>query len=62
MASVIKNPPANIGDLKDAGSSPRSGRSPGGGNGNPLQYSALENPVDRGAWWAAVHEVAQSRT
>ena len=57
--SVVKNPPANAGD---AGSIPGSGRSPGVGNGNPLQYSCLGNPMDRGAWWAAVYGVAQSRT
>ena len=49
----------NVGDL---GSIPESGRSPGEGNGNPLQYSCLENPMDRGAWEAAVHEVTKSRT
>ena len=48
---VVKNPPANVGDIRDAGSIPGSGRSPGGGNSNPLQYSSLENPMDRGAWW-----------
>ena len=48
---VVKNPPANVGDRRDAGSIPGSGRSPGGGNSNPLQYSSLENPMDRGAWW-----------
>ena len=57
--SVIKNPPANAGD---SGSIPRSGRSPGGGNGNPLQYSCLGSPMDRGAWWATVHGVTKSRT
>ena len=57
MALMIKNPPANAGD---AGSVPGSGRFPGGGNGNPLQYSCLENPMDRGAWRAAVHGVAGS--
>ena len=57
--AVVKNPPASA---RDAGSIPGSGRSPGGGNGNPLQYSCLENPRDGGAWWAAVYEVAQSRT
>ena len=46
----------------DAGSIPGSGRSPGGENGNPLQYSCLENPTDRGAWWSAVHEIPKSRT
>ena len=50
MALVVKNTPANSGDIKDAGSTPRSGRSPGGGHGNPLQYSGLENATDRGAW------------
>ena len=48
--------------MGDLGSIPGSGRSPGEGNGNPLQYSCLENPVDRGAWWATVHRVAKSRT
>ena len=49
---VVKNPPANPGDTRDTGSVPRLGRSSGEGNGNPLQYSCLENPVDRGAWWS----------
>ena len=49
-------------DLRDAGSVPGLGRSPGGGHGSPLQYSCLENPIDRGAWQAAVHKVAQSWT
>ena len=49
----------NVGDL---GSIPGSGRSPGEGNDNPLQYSCLENPMDRGAWWASVYEVTKSRT
>ena len=53
-ASAVKNPPTNAGDLDSV---PGSGRSPGEGNGNPLQYSCLGNPMDRGAWWAAVHEV-----
>ena len=57
--SVVKNPLANAGD---AGSIPGSGRSPGEGNGNPLQHFCLENPMDRGAWWAAAHGVANSRT
>jgi len=52
--SVVKNLPANAGDTGDSGSIPESGRSPGEGNGNPLQYSCLENPMDRGAWWAIV--------
>ena len=59
---VVKNPPANAGDLRDAGSIPGSGRSPGGGHDNPLQYSCLENPMDREAWWAMVQEVAKSWT
>ena len=54
--SVIKNLPANVGDM---GLIPWSGRSPGGGNGNPLQYSCLEDPMDRGSWWAAFHGVAE---
>ena len=52
---VIKNPPANAEDIKDADYVPGSGRSPGGGHGNPLQCSCLENPLDRGAWQATVH-------
>ena len=65
VALVVKNPPANAGDIRDMGSVPGSevsGRSPGGGHGNPLQYSCLENPMDRGAWWVTVHRVAKSRT
>ena len=57
---MVKNPPANAGD--DMDSFTGSGRSPGGGYGNPLQYSCLENPMDRGAWWATVHAVAKSWT
>ena len=57
----VKNPPANAGDVKDTGSVPGSGRFPRGGHGNPLQYSFLENPMDRGAWSAKVHKVAQSQ-
>ena len=60
--AVVKNPPANAGNAKDTGLIPGSGRSPGEGNGNPLQYSCLENLTDRGTWWATVHEVAKSRT
>ena len=59
---VVKNPPANVGDIRDAGSVPGLGRSPGGGHDNPLQYSCLENLMDRGAWWATVHRVTKSRT
>ena len=55
--SVVKNPPANAGDAEDAGSIPGLGRSPRGGNGNPVQYSCLGNPMDREAWLATVHEV-----
>ena len=51
MALVVKNPSASVGDIRDEGSMPGSGRSPGEGNGYPLQYSCLENPMDRGAWW-----------
>ena len=56
---MVKNPPANAGD---SGSIPGSGRSPGGGHGNPLQCSCLENPMERGAWWATVQGVTQSQT
>ena len=59
---MIKNPPGNAGDISDVGSLPRLGRSTGGGNGNPLQYSCVENSTDRGALWVAVHRVAKSRT
>ena len=62
VALVIKNPPANAGDVRDTGSILGSGRSPGGGHGNSLQYSCLENPMDRGAWWATVHRVTNSQT
>ena len=56
MALVVKNPPANAGDERNQGSMPESGRSPGEGNGSPLQYSCLENPMDSGAWWAPSHK------
>ena len=59
MTQMVKRLPANVGDL---GSIPGSGRSPGEGNGNPLQYSCLENSVDRGDWHAAVHGAAKSQT
>ena len=62
LALVIKNPPANVGDAKDEGFIPRSGISPGVGNGNSIQYSCLENSMDRGAWWATIHGVEKSRT
>ena len=60
--TVVKNPPANAGDARDAGLIPRTRRFPGVGSGNPLQYSCLENSVGRGAWRATVHGVAKSRT
>ena len=58
--SMLKNPPANAGVLGDAGSIPGLGGSPGGGHGSSLQYSCLENPMDRGVWWAMVHGVVES--
>jgi len=62
VALVVKNLPANVnaGDVRDTASIPGLGRSPGEGNGNPFQYSCLENPMDRGAWQAIVHGVAGS--
>ena len=62
VAQLVKNPPANAGDARDVGSIPGSGRFPGKRNGNPLQYSFLKNFMDRGAWQAAGHGVAKSRT
>jgi len=62
VALVVKNPPANADDIRDAGWIPGLGRSRGGGPGNPLQYSCLENPMDREAQWATVHRVAKSWT
>ena len=62
LALVVKNLPANVGSTRDPGSIPESGRSPGGGNDYPLQYSCLGNPTDRGAWRATVHGVAKSQT
>ena len=59
---MVKNLPANARDVRDPGSVPESGRSPGGGNGNPLQYSWLEDPMDSGAWRATVHGVTKSQT
>ena len=59
---LVKNPSANVGDIKDAGSISRLRRSPGGGNGNPLHYSCLEDPMGRGAWWAIVHRVKKGWT
>ena len=61
-ALVVKNLTANTGHIKEEGSIPGLGRFPGGGHGNPLQYSCLENPMVRGAWWATVHGVAKSQT
>ena len=61
MVLVVKDPPANAGDIRDVGSIPRSGKIPGIGNGNSLQYSCLENSMDRGAWQATVHGVAKSQ-
>ena len=62
MALVVKKPPANAGDIRDAGLIPGLGRSPGEGNSNPLQYSFLENSMDRGAWWVTIHGVIKSDT
>ena len=59
---MVKNPPVNAGDIRDADSIPESGRSSAGGHGNPLQHSCLENPMDSGAWWATVHGVTKSQT
>ena len=59
---VVNNPSTNPGDIRDTGSIPGSGRSPGGGHRNPLQYSCLENPMDRGTCWAMIHRVTKSWT
>ena len=59
---VVKNLSANAGDIRDTGSVPGLGRSPGGGHGNPLQYSCLDNTMDRGAWWTPVHSITKSWT
>ena len=61
MALVIKKLPASAGDVRDSGLIPGLGRSPGGGHGNSFQYSCLENPMERGAWWATIHRVAKSQ-
>ena len=59
---MVKNLPANAGDVRTVGSIPGLGRCPGGGHGNPVQYSCLENPIDRGAWRAAVRGFSKSQT
>ena len=59
---MVKDPTANVGDIRDAGLMPGSGRLPGEGHGNPLQYSRPEDPMDRGAWWATVRGVAKRWT
>ena len=59
---VVKNPPGSAGDPSDLSSIPGSGRSPAVGNGNPLQYSCLENSMERAAWWATVHGVTMGQT
>ena len=59
---MVKKPPASAGDVRDVGSIPGLGRSPGGGHGNPLQYSYQENLMNRGAWWSTVHGTAESDT
>jgi len=62
VALVVKNLPASVEDLRDVDSIPGLGRSPGEGNGNPVQYNFLEDPMDRGSWWATVHRVPKSHT
>ena len=62
MALVVKGLPANAGVIRDMGSIPETRRCPGEGRGNPLQYSCLENTMDRGVWWTAVHRVTKSWT
>ena len=61
MALLVKNLPVNAGDIRDTGLLPGLGRSPGKGNGNPLQYSCLEESMGRGAWWATVHGVSRTQ-
>ena len=58
---MVKNPPVSAGDMRDRGSVPRPGRSPGRGYSNAIQYSCLENPMDQGVWWATVHRVTKSQ-
>ena len=62
MVLLVKNPPANAGDIRNTGLITGSERSPGGRHGKPLQYPCLENPMDREAWWSTVHRVAKSQT
>ena len=62
MVLAVKNPPVNVGDIRDTGSIPGLGRSPGGSYGSPLQYSCLEHPMNRGARWATIHSVVKSWT
>ena len=62
VAPMVKDLPANAGDVRDTGSIPGLGKSPGGGHGNPLQFSCLGNPMDKGAWQATAHRVAKSQT
>ena len=62
VALVVKNMPAKAGHVREMGLILELGRSPGGGNGNPIQYSCLENPMERGAWWATVHSVTHNWT
>ena len=59
---MVKNPPSSAGDVRDVGLIPGLGSSPGEGHSNPLQYSCLENPMDKGAWWATVHRITESDT
>ena len=62
VALMVNNPPANAGDIRDAGLIPGLGRSPGEWHGNPLQYSCLENPMDKRGWWSTVQGVSKSQT
>ena len=62
VALMVKNPPLNVGNVRDTSSIPGLGRGFGGEHGNPLQYSCLENPKDRGTWWATIHRITNSQT
>ena len=62
VALVVKNPPTNAEDIREMGPIPGLGRSPGGGHGNPLQYSCLENSMGKGAWWTIAHRITKGRT